>query len=67
MSFKNALSTALLVLLTIFIVQNFALVTVSFLFWEISLPRSIVLLIVFVIGLLTGILMSQRQSTKERS
>lgn len=67
MSFKNALSTILVVVLTIFIVQNFALVTVSFLFWEASLPRSIVLLVVFVIGLLTGILISQRPSPDDPS
>ena len=62
MNFKHAASLIVLVLLTMFIVQNFALVSVSFLIWEITLPRSIVLLVVFVIGMLTGMLLSQRSS-----
>lgn len=62
MSFKGTVSIIVLVLLTIFIVQNFALVSVSFLIWEITLPRSIILLVVSVIGMLTGMLLSQRHS-----
>lgn len=65
MSFKNTVSMIVLVLLTMFIVQNFALVSVSFLIWEITLPRSIVLLVVFVIGMLTGMLVSQRSASKD--
>lgn len=61
MTFKTLASMTMLVLLTIFIVQNFALVSVSFLIWEIMLPRSIVLLVIFVIGMLTGMLVSQRR------
>ena len=66
MSFKNVASLTVLVLLTIFIVQNFALVSVSFLLWEITLPRSIVLLVVFMVGMLTGMIVSQRSPKKER-
>ena len=66
MSFKNVASLTVLVLLTIFIVQNFALVSVSFLLWEITLPRSIVLLVVFIVGMLTGMIVSQRSPNKER-
>ena len=40
-----------LVLLAIFVIQNFAQVNVSFLLWEITLPRSLVLIIVFSLGL----------------
>lgn len=42
-------------LLAIFLLQNIALVTVSFLFWEITLPRSVVLAITFGLGGLAGI------------
>ena len=57
----------LVVTLTIFIVQNFALVSVSFLIWEITLPRSIILLVVFVIGTLTGMIVSQRSQQRDKS
>ena len=54
MTVKTYFYIACLVVLVIFVVQNFALVNVSFLLWEITLPRSFMLLLVFGLGLACG-------------
>ena len=41
-------------LLVVFILQNVATVDLTLLFWTISLPRAILLAIVFAIGVLVG-------------
>lgn len=64
MRIKHLASIAVLVLLAMFILQNIALVSVSFLIWEITLPRSIILLVVFLIGLLVGMLFSKRSQKR---
>lgn len=38
----------------IFVVQNVAMVQVRFLFWSLSLPRSLLMLILLAIGLIVG-------------
>lgn len=46
----------LLILFLIFILQNAALIVVNFLGWEIESPQAMVLFLVFLAGLLTGVL-----------
>lgn len=60
MKIKHLASIAVLVLLAMFVLQNTAEVSVSLLIWETTLPRSIILLVVFLIGLLVGMLFSKR-------
>lgn len=55
MTAKKLFYLALLILLVLFIVQNMALVTVSFLLWEFTLPRSIILAVTFGLGAVTGL------------
>ncbi len=44
-------------LLLVFILQNAAPVVVNFLVWEIESPRAVVLFLIFLGGLITGILL----------
>jgi len=44
----------LLLLVMIFIVQNAAIVTIRFLVWEIDLPRSLMIFMTLLVGVLSG-------------
>ena len=57
MSFKMILMTIISILFFIFLFQNLATVTVNFLVFEVSMPRSLLLIITLAIGLLIGIFM----------
>ena len=46
----------LIALVVIFIFQNLEVVKVSFLFWEISSPRALMIFITLVIGVIVGYL-----------
>ncbi len=46
----------LLSLFLVFIIQNAAPIVVNFLVWEVESPRALVLFLVFLAGLLTGVL-----------
>ena len=54
------------VLLAAFFIQNAEAVPVRFLFWSMTVSRSIVLLITFALGLIVG-LISGRVGRKDRS
>jgi len=54
MTVKKFLYITIFILLAIFAIQNIALISVSFLFWEFTLPRSLMLGITFAIGFLIG-------------
>ncbi|MCG6969434.1 MAG: LapA family protein [Gammaproteobacteria bacterium] len=51
---KLIISLILVVLLVVFIVQNAAVVELHFLFWTLSMSRSLMILFVLFIGLLVG-------------
>jgi len=55
-----------IVLLTfaIFIIQNIEIVNVQFLFWHFGLPRSIMLLVTFSLGVILGIFSTYRKAHK---
>ena len=42
------------ILVVAFILQNTEIVEISFLFWNISISRALVVLIVFIIGIIVG-------------
>lgn len=44
----------LLLIIVIFTVQNAAVVTISFLFWEFAISRALMIFFVFTIGVLAG-------------
>lgn len=54
MSFKNIIFVILAVLITVVVMQNFESVSLQVLFWEIEIPKIILLPIFLVIGYITG-------------
>ena len=71
MNFKISLVVILVCLALIFVAQNIDIVTVSFLFWEISMSRAILLffslLIGFIIGWFLNSYLSYRKDKREIS
>jgi uncharacterized integral membrane protein len=71
MNFKITLVVILACLALIFVAQNIEVVTVRFLFWEISMSRAILLffslLIGFIIGWFLNSYLSYRKDKKEIS
>ncbi|MGB3850935.1 MAG: LapA family protein [Tunicatimonas sp.] len=55
---KLITAVVLLSLFLIFILQNAAPIVVDFLVWEVESPRAMVLFLVFLAGLLTGVLLT---------
>lgn len=55
---KTAIYTTafILIFVLIFVLQNMEVVTVYLLFWEIALPRSVLLSLTLIIGILLGLL-----------
>ncbi|NIM13353.1 MAG: DUF1049 domain-containing protein [Candidatus Aminicenantes bacterium] len=45
------------ILVVIFIIQNTEIVEINFLFWTFSIPRALMVFIVFIIGMLLGALL----------
>jgi uncharacterized integral membrane protein len=71
MNFKITLVVILVCLALIFVAQNIQVVTVSFLFWEISMSRAVLLffslLTGFIIGWFVHSYLSYRKDKKEFS
>ena len=71
MNFKITLVVILVCLALIFVAQNIQVVTVSFLFWEISMSRAILLffslLTGFIIGWFLNSYLSYRKDKKDFS
>jgi putative membrane protein len=69
MNFKITLVLTLVGLCLIFLAQNIEVVTVSFLFWEMSMSRAVLifftLLIGFIIGWFLNSYLSYRKDKKE--
>ena len=57
-SIKFYAGLGLLVLVVLFTLQNTETVPISFLFWEFTLSRALMIFMVFVIGVLVGIFAS---------
>ncbi len=57
MNAKQIILIVIAVLALIFIIQNTATVTVAFLFFEIAMPRAILLSFTILIGIIIGVLL----------
>jgi len=55
MSAKIIILVILAILFLVFLFQNLETVSVTFLFFELGMPRSLLLIITFIIGLVIGI------------
>lgn len=51
---KLVVTVVLLLLVIVFMVQNAAITEIKFLMWEIDIPRSFVVFMTFLIGVLVG-------------
>ena len=71
MTVKKMCYLVLLGVLGLFIVQNMTFVTVSFLLWEFTLPRSVLLVVAFALGIVAGYglfeIRSHQQNTKNET
>jgi len=54
MNIKAYIGLALLLLVVIFIMQNATVVDIQFLFWKISMSRSLMIFFVLAIGIIIG-------------
>ena len=50
----------------LFTIQNLVMVEIQFLFWSFSLPRAVLLVVIFAIGFLTGWLVNSYLTHKEK-
>lgn len=53
-------------IIIIFIIQNIAVVEIQFLFWSISITRSLLLLIIFAVGVFLGWLLKSFTARQKR-
>ena len=58
MRWKLILTLVLLVLLVIFTMQNYEVVTVQFLFWSFQTSRTIIIFVTLLIGIIIGLIIS---------
>ncbi len=64
---KLVIFVILLVLFVIALFQNTQPASLKFLFWTVSMPRAIVILISALVGLILGILLSLRAAKKNKT
>ncbi len=66
MRWKLYLSFILLLSILTFVVQNTETVTFNFLFWTFGLPGALMLLVVFIVGVATGMLLVAGKIPRQR-
>ena len=54
MSYKYYIAAILLLLVLVFAVQNAAIVEIRLLFWEVAFPRSLLIFLMLLIGIVIG-------------
>ena len=54
MTIKLIITTALILLVMIFAVQNAAVVDIKLLFWDVAIPRSLLIFMMLFIGIVIG-------------
>jgi len=54
MTFKLVITTALIILVMIFALQNAAVVDIKLLFWDVEIPRSLLIFMMVFIGIVIG-------------
>jgi uncharacterized integral membrane protein len=65
MKSKIVVIVLLTVLLIIFVLQNTEIVIVNFWFWDLSLPRALLLFVTFAVGLIVGLMVPTSRKEKE--
>ena len=65
MKSKIVVIIVLTVLLIIFVLQNTEIVVVKFWFWDLSLPRALLLFVTFAVGLIIGLMVPTSKKEKK--
>jgi uncharacterized integral membrane protein len=65
MKAKIVIIIVLAVLLIIFVLQNTEVVNINFWFWDLSIPRALLLFVCFAMGLIIGLIIPSSQVSKE--
>jgi uncharacterized integral membrane protein len=55
------------ILVVVFILQNTGIVEISFLFWTISISMALTVLLVFIIGIIVGMIIKDIGAKKKKS
>jgi putative membrane protein len=67
MKAKIIIIVILAVLLIVFVLQNTTMVSIKFWFWELSIPRALLLFVCFAIGLVIGLIIPASKKAKPGS
>lgn len=54
MVYKTVVAVVLIILVMIFAVQNAAVVDIRFLFWQVEFPRSLLIFLMLLVGVVIG-------------
>ena len=54
MGYKLLITTVLIILVMVFAVQNAAVVEIRLLFWEVAFPRSLLIFMMLLVGIVIG-------------
>ena len=63
MKSKIVIIIILAVLLIIFVLQNTETVIINFWFWDLSIPRALLLFVTFAVGLIIGLMVPSTQKS----
>ena len=66
MNVKWILTTLLLILLIIFTVQNYEVVSIQFLFWSFQTSRTIIIFVTLLMGIIIGFFISFKKREKNK-
>ena len=66
MNIKLLLGIGLLILVVIFTLQNTQVMTISFLFWTVTLSRALIIFVVLAIGVIVGWILSSLMRPKKQ-
>jgi putative membrane protein len=66
MNYKLIFNLVLIGLMVIFIVQNVAVVEIRFLFWKVSMSRSIMIFLLLAVGIITGWILRSHFGSEKR-
>ncbi len=64
MKTKIVIIILLTILLIIFVLQNTEMVIINFFFWDISIPRALLIFVCFAMGLVIGLLIPSSQQKR---
>jgi putative membrane protein len=66
MKTKIVIAVVLTVFLIVFVLQNTDIVIVNFWFWDLSLPRALLLFVTFALGLIIGLIIPSTKKGSEQ-